>query len=502
VSSNDRRFENDQIYDLPALSPSADHDELLEHQQREDQWRRTREPVATGSKFLKFLTWQDLVDLRLISINDVVGNDDPDLPDGDPDVNNPDSPDFVNEPRIAVYARDMFLPVTYACSALTVIENDPAKPNLQVLLFDKDTYESAQFVLILPKEWPGRALRYRVYWSHGAGATAYDVSWDMTVHSYEDGESMLNDWATGLRVTDTGGTADDLYISDESEAVTVNGNLAKAHDLLLFRITRLAAHETDTLDVDARLHAVEFNIGEVDSTFPPVVDPDVDPYFAFVSLLVQDGTEADTTILDRSAVGDSVTATTYAEWDSANQQFGANTLLRTELTPAIGAFTSTGYDSRFNRITGQPWTIECWITWTGLENYAGHSHLWAWWDVASGAPIAQIYLYSDTGEIRLRQGTDADVSLGTISSGTPHFVVYTLAADGTYAIDIDGTEVNTGTNTYGNDAVGGSEFYCGSYNSTAVVVGGTWESWVTPLRVTKGVLRARGSVPTALFPTA
>jgi hypothetical protein len=207
VSSNDRRFENDQIYDLPALSPSADHDELLEHQQREDQWRRTREPVATGSKFLKFLTWQDLVDLRLISINDVVGNDDPDLPDGDPDVNNPDSPDFVNEPRIAVYARDMFLPVTYACSPLTVIENDPAKPNLQVLLFDPDTYESAQFVLILPKEWPGRALRYRVYWSHGSGATAYDVSWDMTVHSYEDGESMLNDWATGLRVTDTGGTA-------------------------------------------------------------------------------------------------------------------------------------------------------------------------------------------------------------------------------------------------------------------------------------------------------
>ena len=377
MSSNDRRFENDQIYDLPALSPSADHDELLEHQQREDQWRRTREPVATGSKFLKFLTWQDLVDLRLISINDVVGNDDPDLPDGDPDVNNPDSPDCVNVPRIAVYARDMFLPVTYACSPLTVIENDPAKPNLQVLLFDPDTYESAQFVLILPKEWPGRALRYRVYWSHGSGATAYDVSWDMTVHSYEDGESMLNDWATGLRVTDTGGTADDLYISDESEAVTVNGNMAKAHDLLLFRITRLAAHETDTLDVDARLHAVEFNIGEVDSTFPPVVDPDVDPYWAYVSLLIQDGTDADTTILDRSDNADSTTINNYAAWSTAEQAFGANMIETTTIGAAVDPFTSTGAASLFGRDTGDLFTIECWVDLVALENYSTSSFLFA-----------------------------------------------------------------------------------------------------------------------------
>ena len=499
MSSNDRRFENDQIYDLPALSPSADHDELLEHQQREDQWRRTREPVATGSKFLKFLTWQDLVDLRLISINDVVGNDDPDLPDGDPDVNNPDSPDFVNEPRIAVYARDMFLPVTYACSALTVIENDPAKPNLQVLLFDPDTYESAQFVLILPKEWPGRALRYRVYWSHGSGATAYDVSWDMTVHSYEDGESMLNDWATGLRVTDTGGTADDLYISDESEAVTVNGNLAKAHDLLLFRITRLAAHETDTLDVDARLHAVEFNIGEVDSTFPPVVDPDVDPYWAYVSLLVQDGDSASGDLINRTAFADTATITSNADWTASPSLLGANMLSLETAYPAINYFASTGSDSEYGREAGVAFTIEFWVN---LQSWTAYgAYFFSWWKGASNR-IVEVTFTGLTPMLRIRNGDDASIETYEISGGE-HFVQLNIEADGTYTLDWDGVEVYTGTNTYENDTGGEYQVQVGSWRPSGTTTGlGSTDVYVTPFRFTRGVSRPRGSVPTALFPTA
>lgn len=500
MSSNDRRFENDQIYDLPALSPSADHDELLEHQQREDQWRRTREPVATGSKFLKFLTWQDLVDLRLISINDVVGNDDPDLPDGDPDVNNPDSPDFVNEPRIAVYARDMFLPVTYACSPLTIIENDPAKPNLQVLLFDPDTYESAQFVLILPKEWPGRALRYRVYWSHGSGATAYDVSWDMTVHSYEDGESMLNDWATGLRVTDTGGTADDLYISDESEAVTVNGNMAKAHDLLLFRITRLAAHETDTLDVDARLHAVEFNIGEVDSDFPPVVDPEVDPYWEYVSLLIQDGTAGDTTILDRSDAADTTTIVNYATWEATQQVFGANMIETRTIGAAVNPFTSTGAASLFGRDTGDKFTIDFWVHISVVENYAPSAYFLSWRYPVSGYSLFEIGLYGNDPYLRLRNGTDAEIVTDLIATGR-HFIQ--LNVDGTsYTLDVDGVEVYAGTNSYGIGQTGDYEIQVASQSNTGSGTATSTRVYVTPLRFTKGVNRARGSVPTALFPTA
>jgi hypothetical protein len=500
VSSNDRRFENDQIYDLPALSPSADHDELLEHQQREDQWRRTREPVATGSKFLKFLTWQDLVDLRLISINDVVGNDDPDLPDGDPDVNNPDSPDFVNEPRIAVYARDMFLPVTYACSPLTVIENDPAKPNLQVLLFDPDTYESAQFVLILPKEWPGRALRYRVYWSHGSGATAYDVSWDMTVHSYEDGESMLNDWATGLRVTDTGGTANDLYISDESEAVTVNGNMAKAHDLLLFRITRLAAHETDTLDVDARLHAVEFNIGEVDSTFPPVVDPDVDPYWAYVSLLIQDGTAGDTTVLDRSPHADSTTINNYATWEATEQVFGANMIETRSLAAAVEPFTSTGAASLFGRDTGDLFTIECWVDIVTVENYAASAYFFTWRYPSSSLSIFEVGLSGNDIYLRLRNGADVPVTSSLITAGR-HFIQLNINGSA-YTLDVDGVEVYSGTNVYGVGLTGDFDFQVASQLNTSTGTATSTRVYVTPLRFTKGVNRARGSVPTALFPTS
>ena len=223
-----------------------------------------------------------------------------------------------------------------------------------------------------------------------------------------------------------------------------------------------------------------------------------DPYFANVVLLVQDGVDASLVIQDRSTYADSVTITSDAEWDDANLHLGYNTILRTENSPAIPAFTSTGYDSRFNRVTGQPWTIECWITWSQIENYASHTYLWNW--VTGWGQIVQIYLYSDTGEMRIRNGVDTDVTLATITSGAPHFVVFTLAADGTYAVDIDGTEVHTGSNTYNLDYAGDAGFIVGAHSATAVAAGSTWESWVTPLRVTKGVARPRGTVPTSGFP--
>jgi hypothetical protein len=489
---SDRRFETDQIYDLPALSPSADHAELLQHQQREDQWRRTREPVAAGSPFLKFVTWQDLIERGLVTESDVVGNDDDDL-DPNPDTNDPNSPDFVNEPRLAVYAREMFLPVTYACSTLTVIENDPAKPNLQVLLFDPDTYESAQFVLILPKEWPGRALRYRVYWSHGSGATAYDVSWDMTVHSYEDGESLLNDWATGLRITDTGGTANTLYITDESEPVTVNGNLAKAHDLLLFRITRLAPHDTDTLDVDARLHAVEFNIGEIGALFPPPGDP----YWAYVSLLVQGGEPASGNLINRTAFADTATINNYADWSSTQQQFGANMIRTTTIAAAIDPFSSTGSASEYGREAATPnYTFECWVYIQSVANFASSSFFWSWWH-PSGT-IFQIGTALNTPKLRIRNGADVAIESATITSGS-HFIQVNFEGDN-YTVDVDGAEIYSGTNIYGRDLGGAYWVHVACLTSFGSSSGPSTDVYVGPFRFTRGISRPRGSIPTDLFP--
>lgn len=488
----DRRFEADQIYDLPALSPAADHAELLQHQQREDQWRRTREPVAAGSRFLKFLTWQDLVDLNIVTESQVINNDDPDL-DPDPDTNDPNSPDFVNEPRLAVYARDMFLPVTYACSALTVIENSDTKPNLQVLLFDPDTYESAQFVLILPKEWPGRALRYKVYWSHGSGATAFDVSWDMTVHSYQDGESLLNDWATGLRITDTGGDANTMYITNESDPVTVNGDLAKAGDLLIFRITRLAPDDTDTLDVDARLHAVEFNIGEIDDTFPPPGDP----YWAYVNLLVQDGEPGSGDLINRTAFADTATINNYADWSSSQQIFGANMVGVTTLAAGIDGFQSSGYLSEYGRESTGKYTFECWVNLQTLNNFSTSAMFFAWW--SGSGRIIEVGTYGALDpKWRLRNGDDAAIETGVWTAGQ-HFVQ--LNIDGSnYTLDIDGVEVTSGTNIYHMDSASSYAIQVASQTSAGTSTSPTTRYFVTPFRFTSGVCRPRGTIPTDLFP--
>jgi len=419
MSTTDRRYEADQIYDLPALPPDADHTSLLEHQQREDQWRRTREPVATGSRYLKFITWEDLVNLGLISDNVVEGIEDPPLPPEDPL-----SPDFVNEPRMCVYARDMFLPVTYACSALTIIENDPAKPNLQVLLFDKAIYESAQFVLILPKEWPGRAVRYRVYWSHGSGATAFGVKWDMTVHSYENGESLLNNWVAGLPITDTGGTANKLYITDESAAVAVNGNLAKAHDLLLFRITRLAPDAEDTLDVDARLHAIEFNIGEVDASFPPAEVP-------VVLLLHFDGNFTDASPAPNTFTthGSAVTSTTRFK-------FGTHSFLDN------GSYYVSCPDTANFNFGSRLWSIDCWIYIPTATTLATDNTIVCSW---AAGDIAWYFGVNASGFLRFfysNDGTTGDfrtASAGPIARDTwTHVALWKSATTGTINSAING----------------------------------------------------------------
>jgi hypothetical protein len=66
-------------------------------------------------------------------------------------------------------------------------------------------------------------------------------------------------FGSGQTSTDTGGTTNDIYIGPESSNITVAGSPATG-DLVMFRISRLPANASDTLAVDARLHAVKLFI--------------------------------------------------------------------------------------------------------------------------------------------------------------------------------------------------------------------------------------------------
>ena len=90
-----------------------------------------------------------------------------------------------------------------------------------------------------------------------------------------------------------------------------------------------------------------------------------DPYWSGVALLVQDGADGTLVIQDRSSFADSVTIANYAEWDSAQQVFGANQILCSTNVADIPDFSDAD-GSRFGRAPGEPYTIETWVNFNSV----------------------------------------------------------------------------------------------------------------------------------------
>lgn len=174
---------------------------------------------------------------------------------------------------VTVFAHAMRPTVTGGCSAFTTVEFGADEPNFHCLLFDPTTEESADFPAMLPFAWVGKKFRVYVYWGHGSGATAYGVTWEIQANSTGDNQPLVLPFDTGTVVTDTGGTAGNLYIAAVSDPVEVTSNMTGEGDMVNLRIVRKTAHASDTLDVDAALLAVRFTLSDV--VFPGVpTNPD------------------------------------------------------------------------------------------------------------------------------------------------------------------------------------------------------------------------------------
>jgi len=73
VFSND-----DAVFDLAPLSPSAGIDEIREYVNHLDQWRRIREQLAAGGVLAKMVTFRDLVKYGLLDLSNAGIFDPPD----------------------------------------------------------------------------------------------------------------------------------------------------------------------------------------------------------------------------------------------------------------------------------------------------------------------------------------------------------------------------------------------------------------------------------------
>lgn len=126
------------------------------------------------------------------------------------------------------------------------------------LAYDAATQEDAFCLVAMPKSWDLGQISAQFYWFHGAAVTNFTVAWELFANSYKDHTAIVGVGynGAGASLFDTGGTANTLYISPESDPFTV-GSSPTSGDLVHFVVRREGNNAADTLAVDALLFGIK-----------------------------------------------------------------------------------------------------------------------------------------------------------------------------------------------------------------------------------------------------
>lgn len=156
--------------------------------------------------------------------------------------------------KLWVRVSDMTATTANAAAAGSV-DLGAGKPIITTRDFDQTTDEFMQFTVAMPGNWDLGTVTARFVWTHSAGAS-FAVIWGLHGVALSDDDTANAAFGTAVTVTDTGGTASDIYRSDATAAITIAGTPA-AGDMVAFQVYRDADAGGDTLDADARLIGVE-----------------------------------------------------------------------------------------------------------------------------------------------------------------------------------------------------------------------------------------------------
>lgn len=144
--------------------------------------------------------------------------------------------------------------VSNGCAALANVEVAAGQPDQHVLAFDTVADEHAQFEVAFPKSWDEGTVTFKAFWTHQGGQTGGldGVAWALQGVALTDDDAFATAYGTPIVVTDDQVTADDLYVTVTSTAVTIAGTPAEG-DMTVFRILRDVSDGADDLDIDAQL---------------------------------------------------------------------------------------------------------------------------------------------------------------------------------------------------------------------------------------------------------
>jgi len=135
------------------------------------------------------------------------------------------------------------------------VETTSGRPDMQVLDFDKDSDEFAQFSIAFPKQYNLGTVTFQFFWSGLAATTG--VSMSLQGVAMNDNETIDVAYGTAIVVDDDAqGAVEELLVSAESAAITIAGTPAD-NDLTYFRVGRDVSDSNDDMAGDCRLHGVK-----------------------------------------------------------------------------------------------------------------------------------------------------------------------------------------------------------------------------------------------------
>ena len=143
------------------------------------------------------------------------------------------------------------------CAQPAQIEMGTNKNVYDYLAFIEAADKFAYATVPMPDDYSGGGVCFKAYWLHPATTTNFDVVWGLSGAAVANGATLDTPLSAVSGVVDTGGTANYLYISDLSPALTIDGSPA-AGKFCHFKIGRYTTNVLDTLAVDAYLLGVMF----------------------------------------------------------------------------------------------------------------------------------------------------------------------------------------------------------------------------------------------------
>jgi hypothetical protein len=156
---------------------------------------------------------------------------------------------------IWVPANAMTPTASNGCATLATVETTSGRPDMNVLDFDKDSDEFAQFAVAFPKSWNLGTVTFQCFWSGIAATTGVAISLEGV--AMNDNETIDVAYGTAVVVTDDAqGAVEELNVTAESGAVTIAGTPAD-NDLCYFRVGRDVSDGNDDMDGDMRLHGIK-----------------------------------------------------------------------------------------------------------------------------------------------------------------------------------------------------------------------------------------------------